>query len=58
LTRSNLTVDLDKCTGCGVCIDACPEEAIKLERKELAAPKLSGTVDIDLDKCRRAPGAR
>lgn len=24
-------VDLEKCTGCGVCVDACPLEAIKVE---------------------------
>ncbi|MBD3390847.1 MAG: 4Fe-4S dicluster domain-containing protein [Chitinivibrionales bacterium] len=24
-------VDMAKCTGCGVCVDACPLEAISLE---------------------------
>lgn len=24
-------VSNEKCTGCGICIDACPVEAIKLE---------------------------
>ena len=24
-------VDTDKCTGCGVCVDACPVDAIKVE---------------------------
>jgi NAD-dependent dihydropyrimidine dehydrogenase PreA subunit len=24
-------VDIEKCTGCAVCVDACPLEAIKVE---------------------------
>ena len=24
-------VDPERCTGCGICIDACPEEAISVE---------------------------
>ena len=24
-------VDKEKCTGCGICIDVCPAEAIKIE---------------------------
>jgi Fe-S-cluster-containing hydrogenase component 2 len=24
-------VDADKCTGCGLCVEACPVEAISLE---------------------------
>ena len=25
---NNLVYDLDRCTGCGICMDVCPEEAI------------------------------
>ncbi len=36
LTRSNFeaAVDAEKCTGCSLCIKACPMEAIKLENKK------------------------
>lgn len=27
------TVDKDKCTGCGTCVDSCPVEAIKVNDK-------------------------
>ncbi len=52
-TKSNLVVDLDKCTGCGVCIDACPEEAITegpigaVGRGKAKTSK----IDVDAKKC-------
>ena len=27
-------VDLEKCTGCGTCINECPTEAIKIENEK------------------------
>ena len=27
-------VNKEKCTGCGLCVDACPMDAIKLENDE------------------------
>ncbi len=38
-----LRVDEDLCTGCGVCIEVCPRQAL-----ELAAKK---AVIVDLDRC-------
>lgn len=35
-------VDQDKCTGCGLCVDACPVEAIALENDK---------AKVDADKC-------
>jgi NAD-dependent dihydropyrimidine dehydrogenase PreA subunit len=26
-------VDAEACRGCGLCVDACPEQAIKLKRR-------------------------
>lgn len=51
--KLNLVVDLDRCTGCGVCIDACPEEAITegpigaVGRGKAKTSK----VDVDPKKC-------
>jgi electron transfer flavoprotein alpha subunit len=39
---ANIKIILDKCVGCGICIDACPLGAIKLVNKKAV---------IDLDKC-------
>jgi len=27
-------IDKDKCTGCGICVDACPVQAIRIEHKK------------------------
>jgi ferredoxin len=34
-------VDKEKCTGCGVCVDACPQDAISL----------NDVAEIDAEKC-------
>ena len=38
------------CDGCMICVEACPEEAITLER-EFVSDKLPGKVDIQQDDC-------
>lgn len=35
-------VDLQKCTGCGTCVDVCPTEALKVK---------SGKVVVSQDDC-------
>jgi len=35
-------IDVEKCTGCESCIEACPSEAIKMENEKAV---------IDMDNC-------
>ena len=35
-------IDTEKCTGCGICVDVCPVEAIKIENDK---------AKIDNDTC-------
>ena len=37
-----VTIDKDKCTGCGTCVDTCPVEALKLENDKAV---------VDADTC-------
>lgn len=30
MERDIITVDKDKCTGCGICVDGCPEGALQI----------------------------
>lgn len=37
-----VTIDREKCTGCGICLDVCPHECLALDREKrcyLAKPK-------------------
>lgn len=51
--RYSLTLDKKKCTGCGICMEACPREAIavtttpKIEGEDAKPPKLA----ISEEKC-------
>ncbi len=38
------------CDGCTICVEACPEDAITLER-EVISDRLPGKVDIEQDNC-------
>jgi 4Fe-4S ferredoxin len=42
--------DETRCDACKVCVEACPEECITVER-EIESKKLEGTVDIDQKMC-------
>ena len=35
-------IDIEKCTGCGSCVDCCPSEALKVENEK---------VEVDADAC-------
>jgi len=37
-----VVVDRQECTGCGICVDVCPVEAIA---------QVDGAAQIDTDKC-------
>ena len=40
---AEVNVDLDKCTGCGTCVDVCPVEVFELTDEKSAA--------VNADEC-------
>ncbi len=51
---NNLILNSETCTGCGICVDACPEEAIVLGPVGAArrgAVDYAAPVDVDAEKC-------
>ena len=44
-------VDLEKCTGCGVCVDVCPLEAIKLENEKAVISDDCTECGTCIDEC-------
>ena len=45
-------VDLDKCTGCGTCVEACPSEALTVENEKIVVDE-DACVDcgVCVDEC-------
>ncbi len=35
-----ITIDNDKCTGCGECVDICPAEVLELEKEKCVAANI------------------
>jgi 4Fe-4S ferredoxin len=53
-TANNLILNAETCTGCGICVDACPEEAIVLGPVGAArrgAVDYADPVDVDPETC-------
>jgi 4Fe-4S ferredoxin len=51
---NNLILNSETCTGCGICVDACPEEAIGLGlvgATKRGAVKYAAPIDVDEVKC-------
>ena len=47
--RQIMTVDLTRCLGCGLCLEACPEQAIELRKKQtevVPPPTMEETMEI------------
>lgn len=44
-------VQVDKCIGCGVCVDACPQNAIKMNNHAIVDPELCTACAICVSEC-------
>lgn len=51
--RYSLALDKDRCTGCGICKEICPREAIEIKKtpKEDGEKAKPPTIDISKEKC-------
>lgn len=45
------TVDKEKCTACGTCVDTCPVEAIKVEDKAIVDEENCIDCGTCVDEC-------
>ncbi len=43
----SVKVDLDKCTGCGTCVDVCPSEVFELENEKVKVAKPDDCSDCE-----------
>ncbi len=45
---NRLNIDVERCKGCGYCINACPKKALS---KVIVEGKLYPSVEVDYSKC-------
>ena len=48
---SKVIVDETYCTGCGLCVDVCPQHILKLDEHKLTAKGYRPAVLFDESKC-------
>lgn len=48
---SKVTFDIDRCKGCGLCVDACPKKILAMSEKELNAKGYHPAMMTDQSKC-------
>ena len=47
-----VTIDKEKCTGCGACVDACPVDALKMvDEKSVVDPETCIDCGTCVDEC-------
>ena len=47
-----VTIDKEKCTGCGACVDACPVDSLKLaDEKAVVDPETCIDCGTCVDEC-------
>lgn len=46
-----VTIDEEKCTACGACVEVCPVEALKLEDKAKVDPDTCIECGTCVDEC-------
>jgi 2-oxoglutarate ferredoxin oxidoreductase subunit delta len=48
---ARIKVDIDRCKGCGLCVEACPKKIIVLDGKTINKKGYHPAECIDMDKC-------
>ena len=55
---ARISVDDSFCKGCGLCVDACPEQIMALDRDKITVKGYHPAYCTDLDACTDACPAR
>ena len=48
---SKITIDINRCKGCGLCVEACPKKLLRLDNENLNDKGYSPAAMTDISKC-------
>ena len=48
---AKVTINEEKCKGCGLCVMACPKKIVEIDQEKLNAKGLNPARVTDMDKC-------
>ena len=48
---AKVTVNEDRCKGCGLCVDACPKKIVTMAKDRINAKGFHPATVIEMDKC-------
>lgn len=48
----NINVIFEKCKGCGLCINACPQKIVQIQKEKINSYGYFTAVCIDNEKCK------
>lgn len=51
MAKGKVTFDKERCKSCGLCVDACPNGIIQIDKSVINQKGYNPAIVVDMDKC-------